>query len=68
MSEEWHRSTRSGSVGNCVEVARRAGVTLIRDSKQPHGARLCVSRERWRGFLLLVGSDQWRRQRDASAR
>ncbi len=68
MSEKWHRSTRSGSVGNCVEVARCAGVTLIRDSKQPHGARLSVSPERWRGFLLLVESDHWRRHRDASAR
>ena len=61
MPEKWHRSSRSGSVGNCVEVARCAGMTLIRDSKQPHGARLRVPTERWRGFLLLVGSERWRR-------
>ncbi|MEU6131570.1 DUF397 domain-containing protein [Saccharopolyspora sp. NPDC047091] len=60
MPEKWLRSSRSGSVGNCIEVARCADVTLIRDSKQPHGARLRVSPERWRGFLDLVGSDHWR--------
>ncbi|MFR9728230.1 DUF397 domain-containing protein [Saccharopolyspora sp. MS10] len=61
MSEKWHRSSRSGSVGNCVEVASRAGMILIRDSKQPHGARLRVPPERWRRFLLVVGSERWRR-------
>ena len=51
MSVEWHKSTRSGAVGNCVEVASAGGATLIRDSKQPHGARLRVSRDRWRRFV-----------------
>jgi len=56
MSVEWHKSTRSGAVGNCVEVASAGGATLIRDSKQPHGARLRVSRDRWRGFVAWVGA------------
>lgn len=63
MSEEWHRSTRSGSTGNCVEVACTGTATLIRDSKEPHGALLRVSPERWRGFLASIGSGRCDRRK-----
>lgn len=40
---EWRKSRFSPSA-NCVEVARATGslVVLIRDSKQPNGARLRI--------------------------
>jgi hypothetical protein len=37
---DWRKSSRSGAVGNCVELAPLAGVTAIRDSKCPTGPAL----------------------------
>ena len=43
---EWRKSSHSGQSGNCVEVARNLpGLVAVRDSKEPGGARLVVSRE-----------------------
>jgi hypothetical protein len=36
----WRKSTRSGAVGNCVEVA--STLHLLRDSKNPTGPSLAV--------------------------
>ena len=48
---EWHKSRYSGQDGNCVEVARNLpGLVTVRDSKEPDGAKLVVSREAWRVF------------------
>jgi hypothetical protein len=52
---EWHKSSYSSQDGNCVEVARNLpGLVAVRDSKQPDGAKLVVSRETWRIFLRGV--------------
>jgi hypothetical protein len=52
---EWHKSSRSGQSGNCVEVARNLpGLVAVRDSKEPGGAKLVVSRETWRVFVRGV--------------
>ena len=49
---EWRKSSYSSQSGNCVEVARNlSGLVAVRDSKEPDGARLVVSRETWRVFL-----------------
>jgi Domain of unknown function (DUF397) len=49
---EWRKSSYSSQSGNCVEVARNLpGPVAVRDSKEPAGARLVVSRETWRVFL-----------------
>ena len=43
---EWRKSSYSSQSGNCVEVARNLpGLVAVRDSKEPGGARLVVSRE-----------------------
>ena len=49
---EWRKSSYSSQSGNCVEVARNLpGLVAVRDSRQPAGAKLVVSRETWRGFI-----------------
>jgi hypothetical protein len=51
----WRKSSYSGQSGNCVEVARNLpGLVAVRDSKEPDGAKLVVSRETWRVFVLGV--------------
>lgn len=48
----WHKASRSNSNGgNCVEVAASPGRVLVRDSKDPDGPRLSVTRAEWRSFL-----------------
>lgn len=40
---KWRKSTRSGKLGNCVEIARLRTETVgVRDSKRPNGAVLAV--------------------------
>ncbi|MFS4107384.1 MULTISPECIES: DUF397 domain-containing protein [unclassified Streptomyces] len=46
------KSSYSGQEGNCVEVADTTDHgRAVRDSKQPDGPLLTVSREGWRAFL-----------------
>ncbi|MEV4279826.1 DUF397 domain-containing protein [Actinoplanes xinjiangensis] len=41
----WRRSTRSGSSGNCVEVAGNLpGIVAVRDSRDPNGPALTFTR------------------------
>ena len=52
---EWRKSSYSSQSGNCVEVAHNLpGPVAVRDSKEPDGARLVVSRETWRVFISSV--------------
>jgi hypothetical protein len=54
-SAAWHKSSRSGSDGNCVEVARiLPGIVAMRDSKDPDGPKLLVSRMAWAAFIRRV--------------
>ncbi|MEV0910149.1 DUF397 domain-containing protein [Streptomyces hokutonensis] len=49
---EWRKSSFSGSSGGeCVEVADRTPHIAIRDSKNPGGAILTVSRRRFEDFI-----------------
>jgi hypothetical protein len=51
----WHKSSYSGQDGNCVEVTRNLpGLVAVRDSKEPDGATLVVSRETWRTFIRSI--------------
>ena len=46
----WKKSSFSGT-SNCVEVAQEPGVVRVRDSKDPGGPVLVLSREEWARFL-----------------
>ncbi|SCL16057.1 protein of unknown function [Micromonospora rhizosphaerae] len=48
----WRKSTRSGTQGDCVEVADNlAGVVGVRDSKDPTGPVLTFDPQTWQAFL-----------------
>lgn len=51
----WHKSSYSGTQGNCVEVARNLpGIVVVRDSKGPEGGVLMIGAEEWRGFIRTL--------------
>jgi hypothetical protein len=52
-SPQWKKSTASGT-GNCVEVACRGDVVLVRHSKDPSGVTLSFSPEEWERFMVAV--------------
>lgn len=48
----WRKSTRSGSTGDCVEVADNLpGLVAVRDSKDPAGPALVFSPFEWSAFV-----------------
>ncbi|MET8141833.1 DUF397 domain-containing protein [Sphaerisporangium sp. NPDC005288] len=48
----WHKSSRSTSNDNCVEVALLPeGGTAVRDSKNPGGPVLRFNVAEWRAFI-----------------
>jgi hypothetical protein len=50
---EWRKSSRSGSTGNCVEVAVNVpGVVAVRDSKDPDGPKLIFTPAEWDAFTV----------------
>jgi hypothetical protein len=52
---EWKKSSRSGSTGNCVEVARNIpGIVAVRDSKDPEGPKLVFGPCTWNEFAAAV--------------
>jgi len=55
----WHKSSYSGTQGNCVEVARNlSGLVAVRDSKDPDGPKLVVSHTQWRAFIHVLKLDK----------
>ena len=47
----WHKSSYSGTAGNCVEVAQLAPeIHAVRDSKNPTGPVLTCTTQQWSTF------------------
>jgi hypothetical protein len=57
----WRKASRSGNNGgNCVEVARNLpGVVAVRDSKDPHGAKLVFTPDEWQAFTAGVTAGEF---------
>ncbi|MGW1886551.1 DUF397 domain-containing protein [Streptomyces sp. NPDC001970] len=54
---QWFKSSYSGGSGTeCVEAARVAGGTAVRDSKDPLGPRLTFTAQVWLDFEGAVRS------------
>ena len=52
---QWRKSRRSNDTGACVEVAAPLpGIVVIRDSKNPDGPVLRLTRTEWSAFLASV--------------
>lgn len=54
MIMEWHKSSRSGTNGQCVEVAATPGQVLVRDSKDREGPVLVFTPDEWQAFAASV--------------
>lgn len=51
---DWRKSSHSGGGNDCVEVAFIGTDTAVRDSKNPAGGALLVSRREWLSLLEAV--------------
>ena len=52
ISQEWKKSSRSGSNGgSCVEVRRHEQAIQVRDSKDPSGPVLTFTPAEWEAFI-----------------
>ena len=56
LTRPWRKSSRSTGGQDCIEVAQADASCLVRDSKNPDGARLAVSRQAWAAFTRRVKS------------
>lgn len=55
---KWRKSSASGAVGNCVEVAwLPEELVAVRNSRDPHGPALVYSRAQL--ATLLIGAKKW---------
>lgn len=56
MPLAWRKASFCAS-GECIEVAQRDGVIILRDSTQPSGRMLYYAAEEWRSFVQNVKTD-----------
>jgi hypothetical protein len=54
LTSPWRTSSRSTGGQECVEVAQARASCLVRDSKNPDGTRLAVSRQAWAEFTRSI--------------
>ena len=60
---KWHKSTRSGGSGNCVEVADNlAGIVAVRDTKNRDGGTLIFTDAEWTAFVGGVKDGEFDKQ------
>ena len=52
--DTWRKSSRSGSGDNCVEVKTTSANVQVRDSKDPVGGHLTMTRPAWHSFVQGV--------------
>ena len=57
----WHKSSRSGAAGHCVEIAETPAAVLVRDSKDANGPVLRFAVAGWQGFIAGVRDGEFDR-------
>ncbi|MBT8224979.1 MAG: DUF397 domain-containing protein [Dactylosporangium sp.] len=57
LNERWHKATRSGSNGQCVEARYLDGTVEIRNSSNPQAGSVRFSRLEWETFIAAVHED-----------
>ncbi|XRQ13294.1 DUF397 domain-containing protein [Actinomadura welshii] len=50
----WLKSSRSAQGADCVEVAGMTGRCAVRDSKNPAGSQLTLTRDAWTTLLNAI--------------
>jgi hypothetical protein len=48
---DWRKAKRSMNGGNCVQIASKTGIVVVRDSKNPDGITIPYSAGGWRSFV-----------------
>jgi len=57
LNERWHKPTRSGNNGQCVEARFVDGVVEVRNSNRPEGGSVRITRAEWETFIAAVDTD-----------
>jgi hypothetical protein len=60
LTRPWRKASRSTGGNDCVEIAQTAASCLIRDSKNPDGARLAVRPQAWAAFIRDIKHGAYR--------
>ena len=58
MQPAWRKASFCAS-GECVEVAQRDSVIILRDSVQPHGSMLHYAAREWRSFVRNIKTGEF---------
>jgi hypothetical protein len=57
LNEQWHKPTRSGNNGQCVEARFADGIVEIRNSNSPDAGLVRFTRAEWDTFIAAVDED-----------
>jgi hypothetical protein len=57
LDERWHKATRSGSNGQCVEARYLDDAVEVRNSNHPDAGSVRFTRSEWKTFIEAVTED-----------
>jgi Domain of unknown function (DUF397) len=57
LNERWHKATRSGANGQCVEARYVAGVVEVRNSNHPTAGTIRFPSTAWEDFVSSIDQD-----------